>query len=256
MRLSVQQLSHAYRVPPAQSLPALAEVSFSARSGEFLALVGPSGCGKSTLLRILAGLLPPSRGQALLDNAPPQQAQADRRIGWLAQAPALLPWRTAAQNIALAQQINPQPGRSNRAAADWLHLVGLSEFANAYPATLSGGMQHRLALARTLALGADLWLMDEPFAGLDDLSREELGAQVLALWAQFHPTVLWVTHNIYEAVRLAERVLVFSRRPGRLAAEIVVQLPQPRRPEHPEFIALTQQVRLALESTSQSQPQP
>ncbi len=243
MDISLRALRHAYG-----GLAVLREIDLDIPSGQFAALIGPSGCGKSTLLRILAGLVPPSGGAATLGGQPPKKALAAKRIGFLSQNPALLPWKSVLQNVALAQRINPRNHRPRQAPEALLEMVGLSDFAGAYPFALSGGMQQRVALARTLALGAPLWLMDEPFAALDELTRERLGGELLSLWARFRPTVLWVTHHIYEAVRLADRVLVFTPRPARLAADLPVPLPRPRDEASPAFQALVRQVRLALDA--------
>ncbi|MEN8174087.1 MAG: ABC transporter ATP-binding protein, partial [Chloroflexota bacterium] len=223
-------------------------------SGDFVALIGKSGCGKSTLLRILGGLLDPSSGHALLESSPVSQALKEKRVGWLAQNPALLPWKTVRQNIALAQEINPKKDRTASSPDDLLELINLNDFADAYPLTLSGGMQQRVALARTLALGAEVWLMDEPFAALDELTREILTGELLALWQQFRPTVVWVTHHIYEAVRLADRVLIMTPRPGRIAADIPISIPHPRDESQPEFHQIITTLREQLFIHS-SQPQ-
>ncbi len=245
MQIEVVSLSHVYSQPKRTFQPAVQNINLHIDSGEFVALLGPSGCGKSTLLRILAGLLYPSAGVVFQDGKPPKEVLAAKQIGWLAQSPALLPWHTVRQNIALAQKINPQNGRLLLSPDELLGMIGLEEFGDAYPFTLSGGMQHRVALARTLALGARLWLMDEPFAALDELTRESLADELMSLWQRFRPTVVWVTHNIYEAVRLSDRVLVMTARPGRIHAEIPVSLPRPRNELEGEFSRLVSQVRRA-----------
>jgi len=219
-------------------LVALQEIDLAIRPGEFVSLVGPSGCGKSTLLRLVAGLLAPTEGQILLAGQAPDKMRAQKAIGWMAQRPALLPWRTVLENVQLPLQVNRQ-------------LFGLADFAEAYPATLSGGMQQRVALARTLAVGASLWLMDEPFAALDELTREELAAELLAMWRQFRPTVLWVTHHLGEAVRLSDRIILLSPRPGRVCGTISVDLPRPRDDTRPEFQAVVRQARQILKQGSQ-----
>lgn len=245
MSITVQNLSHTFNTRSAP-LQALREVNLYVDDGEFVALIGPSGCGKSTLLRLLASLLHPTEGRIDMDGLSPDQMAATKRIGWMAQNPALLPWRTVRANIALAQRINPQPDRVTHSPDELLALVDLSDFAEAYPFTLSGGMQQRVALARSLALGAEVWLMDEPFASLDELTREELTVEVLTLWHTFRPTVLWVTHHIHEAVRLADRVLVMSPRPGRIHAEVPIPLPRPRDDTASEFQHLVRVLRDAL----------
>ncbi len=272
MRITVRSLSHAYPRRKDAPLDAVRGIDLDIRSGEFVALIGPSGCGKSTLLRILGGLLEPTAGSVRLNGKPPSEMVTAKRIAWLAQNPALLPWKTVRENIALAQRINPQNYRVRHAVDDLLNLISLSDFAGEYPHTLSGGMRQRVALARTLALNADLWLMDEPFAALDELTREQLIQEILRLWRRElpvpryegmdlppavsvsnsgfaspkFPTVVWVTHHIYESVRLADRVLVMTPRPGRIAAEIPVELPRPRDDRHPEFQSVVARLRSLL----------
>jgi NitT/TauT family transport system ATP-binding protein len=153
-------------------------------------------------------------------------------------------------NITLAQQINPQNHRSQLPTRDLLELVKLTDFAEAYPFALSGGMQQRVALARTLALGANLWLMDEPFAALDELTRENLTAELLHLWRQFRPTVVWVTHHIYEAARLADRVLVMTPRPSEIVAEVAIDQPRPRDETLPAFQGIVTDLRQKLQVSS------
>ncbi len=222
------------------------DLSFEVAPGQFAAIVGPSGCGKSTLLRLAAGLLKPTGGQLLLDGRPPQQAARDRRTAWMAQSPALLPWLAARSNVAMALRFHRRDRPPRLSPEEALQMVGLSDAAGVHPFTLSGGMQQRLALARTLTLDADLWLMDEPFSSLDELTREQLSAELLALWQPLRPTVLWVTHNIYEALRLADRVLVLSPRPAGLLADLPVSLPRPRGENDPAFQTLLADLRRAL----------
>lgn len=243
MKIHVEDLSHTFLEGKDSPCRALEDINLEIDRGEFVVLLGPSGCGKSTLLRILAGLLTPTRGKVLLDGESPLQALAGKRIGWMAQKPALLPWRTVQANIAIAQRINPQTGRAVLSPDDLLQMVGLKDFAEAHPFTLSGGMQHRVALARTLALGAELWLLDEPFAALDEMTREGLTDELLCLWRQFSPTVVWVTHHIYEAVRLADRILMMSARPGRILAQVDIPLTRPRLEEDARFGLFVSQIR-------------
>lgn len=250
MEIQVESLSHTFPGRPPR--PALNDVSFSAPAGQFVAVVGPSGCGKSTLLRLVAGLLRPSRGSICLDGLSPAQAAAGRRVAWMAQSPALMPWRTARSNVALAARLLA-PAQPRLSPDEALRRVGLADAAGVYPFMLSGGMQQRLALARTLSLPADLWLMDEPFAALDELTRERLTAELLELWRPFRPTVLWVTHNLVEALRLADRVLVLSPRPARLVADLPVDLPHPRDDSDPAFLALLKRLRLTLEAEGGAQ---
>ena len=244
MNIVINHLSHTYPGKPPRA--ALAQVSFEVPEGQFCALLGPSGCGKSTLLRLAAGLLRPSSGSILLDGLPPEQAAAQRRTAWMAQSPALLPWLTARANAALAQRYTRGGAHGALDPGEALARVGLADASGTYPFQLSGGMQQRLALARLLCQGADLWLMDEPFAALDALTRERLAAELLGLWQPLHPTVLWVTHHIYEALRLADRAVVLGPRPGQVLLDLAIDLPRPRRESDPRFQACLGELRAAL----------
>jgi NitT/TauT family transport system ATP-binding protein len=237
MNIYVTSLHHSFSQKKNEPLKALLDIHLEIASGEFVALVGPSGCGKSTLLRILAGLLIATRGEVFLGDGTPSEATARKQVAWMAQNPALLPWHTTYTNVAMAQKINPRdhPPQDLLSPVELLELVNLADFKGAYPFTLSGGMQQRVVLARTLASGAEIWLMDEPFTALDELTRESLALQVLELWQRFHTTVLWVTHSIHESVRLADRVLVMSPRPGRIFAQHTIILPRPRDDTSAEF---------------------
>jgi NitT/TauT family transport system ATP-binding protein len=243
MQVIVNALTHIF--PGSPPRPALERLSFRVPEGQFAAIVGPSGCGKSTLLRLAANLLQPTAGSIDLGGQSPAQASTERRIAWMAQSPALLPWLTARANVALAARFVPG-GRVRLLPEEALERVGLGDAAGVYPFMLSGGMQQRLALARTLTLPAGLWLMDEPFAALDELTRERLSTELLDLWQPLRPTVLWVTHNLHEALRLADRVLVFSSRPARLCADLSVNLPRPRDDSSPAFIELLRSLRRAI----------
>lgn len=240
MSLEVVSLSKSYGVPP---VPALSDVTFTADDGSFTAVVGASGSGKSTLLRLVGALTEPSSGRVSMGGRRPEELRAEKAIGWMAQRPALLPWRSVIDNIALAQTINRRPERVLADPTHLLDLVGLADVAAAFPGELSGGMQQRVALARTLAIGAPLWLMDEPFSSLDELTREALADDVLALWGSVRPTVIWVTHHIPEAVALADRIVVLTPRPGRVAGVVAVDVARPRDPTSPPFQEVVRQVR-------------
>ena len=215
MRVTLHNLSKTFNGRRAP-VEALAPISLEIASGEFVSFIGPSGCGKSTLLRLIADQLLPTTGAIWLDGQSPTVRRAEKAIGWMAQNPALLPWATVRDNIRLPLQVNRRHNRPAPLPDALLTLTGLAEFADAYPGTLSGGMQQRVALARMLATGARLWLMDEPFAALDELTRETLTDEVLRLWKEVGATVLWVTHNITEAVRLSRRLVVLSALMGGL----------------------------------------
>ncbi len=244
MKVEITALTHTFFTP--QPRPALLDINLNIASGQFTAIIGPSGCGKSTLLRLIAGLLRPTGGSILLDGQTPAQANAARQVAWLAQSPALLPWLTVEGNIALARKLLATRLNHQMSVQEALRRVGLEDAAQAYPFTLSGGMQQRLALARLLIQNAGLWLMDEPFAALDEITREQLAEMLLDLWQPRRPTVLWVTHNIYEALRLAGRIIVLSAAPGHIVADFTVDLLHPRREDAPAFQELLREVRAAL----------
>ncbi len=244
MKIEISALSHTFFTP--QPRPALLNINLHIPSGQFVAIIGPSGCGKSTLLRLIASLLHPTSGSIRLDGKTPAEANAGRQVAWLAQSPALLPWLTVEGNIALARKLLATRLNHQISVQQALRRVGLEDAAQAYPFTLSGGMQQRLALARLLIQNAGLWLMDEPFAALDEITREQMAAMLLDLWQPAQPTVLWVTHNIYEALRLAERIIVLSSAPGQIVADFAVDLVHPRREDTLPFQELLREVRLAL----------
>ncbi len=244
MKIEITALSHTFFTP--QPRPALLNINLHIPSGQFVAIIGPSGCGKSTLLRLIASLLHPTSGSIRLDGKTPAEANAGRQVAWLAQSPALLPWLTVEGNIALARKLLATRLNHQISVQQALRRVGLEDAAQAYPFTLSGGMQQRLALARLLIQNAGLWLMDEPFAALDEITREQMAAMLLDLWQPAQPTVLWVTHNIYEALRLAERIIVLSSAPGQIVADFAVDLVHPRREDDLPFQELLREVRLAL----------
>ena len=227
-------------------LPVLQPVSFELAAGEFVCLLGPSGSGKSTLLRIIGGLVTPDSGALWFDGRP--LTGPHKEIGFVFQKTNLMPWRTVVENVLLPLEI--QQGRvseaDRRMAHDLLALMGLDGFEHAYPRQLSGGMNQRVVLARTLIHHPRLLLMDEPFGQLDALTRERLNLELLRLQALHSKTVLMVTHSINEAVFLADRVLVMSERPGRIVAEVAIDLPRPRELGllgAPEFGRLAAQVR-------------
>lgn len=212
---------------------ALSGVDFDLSAGEFVSLVGPSGCGKSTLLRLVAGLLPVSSGSLTIDGADPKASRGGKhRCGFVFQSPTLLPWRTVEANLALPLELDGIPRvRSREIAAGWLSRVGLSDFAEAYPAQLSGGMRMRVSIARALASRPQILLMDEPFAALDDLTRGHLQEELLALREREGFTTLFVTHNVSEAVFLSDRVLALSARPGRVVGTVTVPFGARRDPD-------------------------
>jgi NitT/TauT family transport system ATP-binding protein len=206
---------------------ALADISLEARHNEFVCLVGPSGCGKSTLLRLVAGLLVPTGGRVSIGGAVVTEPRAD--TGIVFQAPTLLPWATVLDNVLFPLDMMGRLDAAGRShARDLLALVGLAGFEGKYPRELSGGMQQRAGICRALVHDPDILLMDEPFGALDALTREELTIELMRIWRERPKTILFVTHSIPEAVLLADRVVVMSARPGRVAEIIDVGLPRPR----------------------------
>jgi len=235
----------------ASGVEALARVDLEIRRGEFVSIVGPSGCGKSTLLRLVAGLTRPTDGSLTVDGQSPLEARRTRQeLAYVFQEATLLPWRTVAQNVALPLELR---GQQDSAAVDQvLELVGLADFARAYPRQLSGGMRMRVSIARALITRPDLLLLDEPFGALDEITRQRLNEELLRLWESERWTGLFVTHSVYEAVFLSQRVLVMSARPGRLIADIAVPFAHPRLPDlrtAPEFNRLAGEVSRQLQGT-------
>jgi NitT/TauT family transport system ATP-binding protein len=233
------------------SVEALAPTDLAIRAGEILTLLGPSGCGKTTMLRLIAGLVPPSTGTITVDGVSPARARAEKRIGFVPQAPALLPWRSVRANASLLLQINRanSPPHPSASVDELLDEVGLGDFADARPHELSGGMQQRVGLVRAFALDAPLLLMDEPFAALDEITRTEMRHLLTRLRSHHEATVVFVTHSISEAAYLSDRVAVLSPRPGRVASLELVDLTRPRRPEvedSAEFFEITTRLRHAL----------
>lgn len=205
-------------------------LGFAAQRGEFISIIGPSGCGKSTLLRLIAGLSAPSGGRLTVDGLTPEAAAAE--LAFVFQEPTLLPWLTASANIELGPRLRGlAPAERAAASARVLALVGLAGRGDAYPRELSGGQKMRVSLARALALAPKILLLDEPFGALDELTRERLNEELLEIRRQQAWTAFFVTHSVAEAVFLADRIIVLSTNPGRIHAEIAVNLPQPRTAE-------------------------
>jgi NitT/TauT family transport system ATP-binding protein len=233
---------------------AVDHVSFEATPGEFVSIVGPSGCGKSTLLRLIAGLIPLTGGSIAVNGREVTEPRQD--VALMFQRPTLLPWRTALQNALLPPKLGGKVNdEAERQAYELLDLVGLSGFEHTYPRHLSGGMQQRVALARLLMVGVDVLLLDEPFAAVDQLTRERLNLELLRVHERMSATALLVTHNITEAILLADRVVVMTARPGRIADLIDVPFPRPRAQEtiaEPEF----QQLVLRAYGGLQISPEP
>ena len=246
MKVQVEGLRVQYPVGSDGQMEALGPLDFTIAAGSFVALLGPSGCGKSTLVRVLAGLLKPTQGMALLDGVEPDGGGT----GILFQDANLLPWRRVRDNMALALEL---AGVAREARYDavrkLLPVLGLEGFEMAWPAELSGGMAQRVAIGRVLLQEPELLLLDEPFGALDAITREQLGLDLLRFRDRAGQTVLMVTHDINEALLLADRVLVLSPRPGRLVADLAVPLPRPRRLEQTwsrHYVNLLRLLRAAL----------
>jgi NitT/TauT family transport system ATP-binding protein len=229
-------------------LRALDELSFEVCYEEFLCILGPSGSGKSTLLRILGGLLAPTAGEVYFCGE--RLSGPQRATGFVFQDANLMPWRTVLENITLPLEIAGQRvGEVQCMAREMIELVGLEGFEDSLPNDLSGGMAQRVAIARALVYDPEVLLLDEPFGALDAITRERMGAELLRIWDLRRKTVIMVTHSIPEALFLADRVLVLSKRPGKLRLELPVELPRPRQEQvryTPEFGELARQVREAI----------
>ncbi len=230
-------------------------ISFAAQAGDFISLIGPSGCGKSTLLRLLAGLSPVTTGSLVVDGRTPDDAAAD--LAFVFQEPTLLPWLTVAQNVEVPQRLRGVPANEREATRRRvLELVRLTEKTTAYPRQLSGGQKMRVSIARALALAPKILLLDEPFGALDEMTREHLNEELLAIRQQAAWTAFFVTHSVAEAVFLSSRIFVMSVKPGRIHTEIDVPLAWPRTAEtrlsrdYHELVARTSRILRSVEPTA------
>lgn len=232
---------------------ALVDIDLTVQPGETITLLGPSGCGKTTLLRLIAGLESSTSGSITIDGDTPDAARRAKRIGFVPQSPALLPWRTVRANAELLLDVNrsASPRSPSTSVGELLIEVGLGDFADAYPHELSGGMQQRVGLVRAFALDAPLLLMDEPFAALDEITRTEMRHLLGRLTEPLGTTVVFVTHSIAEAAFLSDRVAVMSARPGLVVDDVDVGIARPRHPDvedSPAFFELTARLRASLHS--------
>jgi NitT/TauT family transport system ATP-binding protein len=240
-RLTAENLGAHYAIQQEDRfLEVLRGVSLDIEEGEFACILGPSGCGKTTFLNIVAGLASSSSGMIRIGDAPIKGPGPDRAMVF--QQPSLLPWRTVLGNVVYGLELSGRYRRKreqrNQCARRYIELVGLTGFENSYPAQLSGGMQQRVNLARALATDPAMLLMDEPFGALDALTRESMQFELLRIWQEARKTVLFITHDIVEAVYLADRVFIFSNRPGSVKETVSIELARPRSPEMkrtPEF---------------------
>jgi NitT/TauT family transport system ATP-binding protein len=225
--LGFERLSMRYITRAGKSVLALDDINAQVGRDEFVTVLGPSGCGKTTLMKIAASVIRPTGGDVWFDGQ--KLTRPTPRIGMVFQQPILLPWRNVLDNVLFPIQMMGLPVSKHKAAAlDLLNLVGLGGFEQAMPGELSGGMQQRVSICRALVYDPTILLMDEPFAALDAMTREELGIELLRIWNERKKTVLFVTHSIQEGILLADRVLVMTARPGRIAASMPIELPRPR----------------------------
>ena len=233
--IEVRDVSLVYETPSGRT-PGVAGVNIDIATSEFLCIVGPSGCGKSTLLNIIAGFLPPTAGEIRIGGAPVRGSGMDRGVVFQDFA-QLFPWRTALGNVTFGLEMKGLAKADRESIAlEQLRLVKLEKFARSYPHHLSGGMQQRVAIARALAYNPAVLLMDEPFAALDALTRDDMQRLLADVWRTTRKTVIYVTHNVAEAVYLADRVVVMSPHPGRVKTEVSIQLDRPRDPLSVEFL--------------------
>ena len=246
--LVAESICHTYGSDQGELL-ALDGVGLAVGEGEFVAIVGPSGCGKSTLLRILGGLLVPTEGEVYLDGRRLESPQ--RQVGYVFQKVNLMPWRTVLRNVTLPLEVAGTPKtKAEQQARELLDLVRLTGFERVYPRQLSGGMAQRVAIARALIAQPEILLLDEPFGSLDALTREQMNLELLRIWQARQVTAVMVTHDLEEAIFVADRVLVMSPRPGHVRSEVIIDLPRPRTLEvmYTEFFgALSRQVRQKID---------
>jgi NitT/TauT family transport system ATP-binding protein len=252
--IQIEAVEVTYGVGSTESVRALAPVDLSINAGAFVSLVGPSGCGKSTLLKVLADLMPPTAGKVLIDGAQPSVLRQAGRIGLVFQQANLMPWLTIEKNVCLLRDLVHQRkenagGTQSINVAELIEIVGLKGFENKLPHQLSGGMQQRAALARALALDPSVLLMDEPFAALDEITRDRMAFELMRIWQQYQKTVIFVTHSLAEAVFLSDRVVLMSARPGRIHKIYDIDLPRPRNEEtrlSDAFLALVTEINREL----------
>ena len=254
--IRLDSVEKTYRTRTGDLVHALAETTLTVGENEFVTLVGPSGCGKSTLLKLVAGLVPPTSGRIRVRDQEVREPFPD--VGFVFQQPVLLPWRSVLDNVLFSvEMLGLDPRQYRKPAGDLLELTGLAGFETKYPRELSGGMQQRVAICRALLPDPSLLLMDEPFGALDALTREEMSLELLRIWEERRKTILFVTHSIPEAILLADRVVVMTPRPGRVARMITVDLPRPRTMAlevDPRFKAHSAEVRGLIVSGRMERP--
>jgi ABC-type nitrate/sulfonate/bicarbonate transport system ATPase subunit len=244
----LDRVSKSYKVRSGGTIDVLEELSLTAEQGSFVAILGPSGCGKSTILGILSGLLEHDAGASRLPPA--------HEIAYVFQTARLLPWRTIEQNLEITRgaRIGPRGRAYQRSTADYLHAAGLWEYRSFYPAAISGGMQQRASIARALSVEPAMLLMDEPFSALDELTARTQRTFLLRTWRDYQSTIVFVTHNVLEAITLASSIVVVSARPARVLERIDIDIPRPRSLTDPRVGALQDRI-LALLGVDESEPQ-
>lgn len=254
VEIQVKDLDVTFKDNSGNDVKALTGVNLDIYKGEFISLLGPSGCGKTTLLRSIADLQEPTDGTIRISGQTSKELRLQQKFGFVFQQPVLFDWRTVKKNVELPLEIMYQSkaDRSKR-ADEMLEMVGLKDFANHFPKQLSGGMQQRVNIARAFGIRPEILLMDEPFSALDEFTKEKLYEDLLRIWRQTNKTIIFVTHNIQEAVFLSDRICVLSPHPGRLSAIVDVDLPRPRTldmKESAHFNELVLKVRNSFEGGS------
>ena len=254
VEIQVKDLDVTFKDTSGNDVKALTGVNLDIYKGEFISLLGPSGCGKTTLLRSIADLQEPTDGTIRISGQTPKELRQQQKFGFVFQQPVLFDWRTVKKNVELPLEIMYQ-SKADRAkrADEMLEMVGLKDFANHFPKQLSGGMQQRVNIARAFGIRPEILLMDEPFSALDEFTKEKLYEDLLRIWRQTNKTIIFVTHNIQEAVFLSDRICVLSPHPGRLSAIVDVDLPRPRTldmKESAHFNELVLKVRNSFEGGS------
>jgi len=258
--IAAQGISKIFNPGADEELIALQDINLNVESGEFISLIGPSGCGKSTLMRLVGDLLQPTSGDLLVNGKSPRAARLDRDYGMVFQAATLYDWRSVTKNVQLPLEVmGYAKDERQKRAREMLEMVELGAFAEHYPWQLSGGMQQRVSIARSLAFDPSILLMDEPFGALDEFTRERMNLELLRIWEQTGKTVIFVTHSISEAIFLSNRVVVMSPRPGRITKIVSNDLPYPRdfmTRNHPAYHNLVSEVRELLRDAIGSGSQP
>ena len=251
--IEVKNINKIYTSPDGKEVHALQDINLKVNDGEFVCIVGPSGCGKSTLLEIIAGLLPSSSGEILLDGKPVQGTSRD--IGVVFQDASLFPWRTIEKNISFGMDVAKLPKEERKARVEkYISMVNLKGFEHKYPSQLSGGMRQRAGIARTLAMEPEVILMDEPFSAVDHLTRCTLQEELIQIWEKEKKTILFVTHDINEAVFLANKVVLLSTRPGKIQRIYDVPYPQVRNRNVRELVDIATQITVDINNNGRDIP--